>query len=102
MAICILLLLVQLTSNVAAAIQPSTPLLYDNDSTGISAICPLWESFDATRNAGQCADISGDPLLCQNSDSLILDCYCATAVGNITEVGHEKKKKKQYLPAASF
>ena len=101
MAICILLLLVLLTSNVTAAVQPNTPLLYDRDSTGNSIICPLWETIDVSRNACQCADISGDPLICHNSISFILDCYCATVEGNKSEVGHcaircaHRKNEKQ-------
>ena len=87
MAICVLLLLVLLTSNVTATVQPNVPLLFDGDSTGNSTICLPWETIDAPRNACQCANISGDPLICQNSVSFILDCYCATVVGNISEVG---------------
>ena len=88
MAICILLLLVLLTSNATATVHPNTPLLYDGDSTGNSTICPPWETFSAARNACLCADISNDPLICHNRDTLILDCYCATVERNITEIGH--------------
>ena len=88
MAILVLLFLILLTSNVTATVQPNTPLLHDGDSSGNTTICPLRETIDAPRNACQCVDISGDPLICRNSVSLILDCYCATVVGNITEVGH--------------
>ena len=88
MAIFILPLLALLASDVTATVEPNEPLLYDRDSTGNSAICPVWETFDASRNACQCANISGDPLICHNHVYLLLVCYCATVVGNKTEVGH--------------
>ena len=88
MAIFILPLLALLASDVTATVEPNEPLLYDRDSTGNSAICPVWETFDASRNACQCANISGDPLICHNRVYLLLVCYCATVVGNKTEVGH--------------
>ena len=104
MAIFIPPFLILLTSNVTATVQPKTPLLHDGDSTGNTTICPLRETIDAPRNACQCVDISGDPLICRNSVSLILDCYCATVAGNITEVGqcaigcvHRKNEKRDHI-----
>ena len=53
-----------------------------------SSACPPWAFCDATTRTCQCGKITGDPLKC---DFLlrpyILDCFCVTVAGNMTEVG---------------
>ena len=53
-----------------------------------SSACPPWAFCDDTTRICQCGTIPGDALKC---DLLlrpyILDCFCATVVGNMTEVG---------------
>ena len=63
-------------------------LLHNKTCENNSFICPLWAFCNITTVKCLCGKIPGDPFRC---DFLlrpyILDCFCATVVGNMTEVG---------------
>ena len=69
-------------------------LLHNKTCANNSSICPLWAFCNITTEKCQCGKIPGDPLRCdlwiKSEDVLrpyILNCFCATIVGNMTEVG---------------
>ena len=69
-------------------------LLHNKTCANNSSICPLWAYCNITTDKCQCGKIPGDPLRCdlwiKSEDVLrpyILYSFCATVIGNMTEVG---------------
>ena len=77
-----------LKENVDTFIEKTNVLIQRLTCENNSFVCPPWAFCDATTRTCQCGKIPGDPFRC---DFLlrpyILGCFCATVVGNMTEVG---------------
>ena len=57
--------------------------------TNNSSVCPPWALCDVTTTRQyRYGKIPGDPFVCDvQAKTYILDCYCVTTVGNMTEIG---------------